>query len=122
MVAERDGVVERTVEVPIPPEELWEALADPAALGDWFEADVELDVRPGGPGRFVLADGQGRRALVHEVEPGRRLSFSWWPDDDGRWRLTERTTVTMTLEPVPGGTRLRVVETRAGAVRARAAA
>jgi uncharacterized protein YndB with AHSA1/START domain len=117
-----DDRVERTVEVPVPPEELWAAVADPAALADWFDAEVELEMRPGGSGRFVLADGGARRVLVHEVEPGRHLSFSWWPDNDGRWRLTERTTVTMTLEPAPAGTRLRVVESRSRAVRARAAA
>jgi uncharacterized protein YndB with AHSA1/START domain len=119
MVANR---VERVIEVPVPPDELWPAITEPAALAEWFEAEVELEVRPGGRGQFRLGDGSVRRALVHAALPGRQLEFSWWPDDGGRWRLAERTTVTITLEPVSGGTRLRVVEARARAPRARAAA
>ncbi|MGH9027115.1 MAG: SRPBCC family protein, partial [Acidimicrobiia bacterium] len=96
--------------------------SDPAALADWFEADVDIEVRPGGGGHFVLPDGTARRALVHEAEPGRRLVFSWWPDAGGRWRLAERTTVTITLDPVPGGTLVHVIETRPASPIARAAA
>src|SRR5262245_1815751 len=119
MVANR---VERTVELPSPPEEVWTALADPESLADWFEAEVEIDVRRGGSGRFVWPDGSARRALVHEGEAGRLLAFSWWPDTGGVGRLAERTTVTISLDAVGTGTRVRVVEARPVSPFARAAA
>ena len=60
-----------------------------------------------------FADGEVRRALVRDVEPGRRLAFTWWPltgVDVGR-----STSVTITIEPTGAGSRLRLVETRARA-------
>jgi uncharacterized protein YndB with AHSA1/START domain len=106
--------VTRAVELPASPDEVWEQVADSDRLGEWLAADVELDARPGGSGTFRFADGEVRRALVHDVEPGRRLAFTWWPltgADVGR-----STSVTITIEPTDGGSRLRLVETaRAGA-------
>ena len=100
-----DAVVERSVDLPAPPEEVWEAVTDSEQLSRWFGGDVELDPRPGGGGRFVDG-GSARRARVDEVEDGRRLAFRWWPEDgDG-----PVTRVELVLEPSPVGTRLVVVE------------
>lgn len=64
-----------------------------------------IDLRPGGEGIFRWAGGEQRRALVEEVEPGRRLAFSW-VDDQGESSLVE-----LTLDDAPGGaTRLVVLE------------
>ena len=93
--------VTREVVVPAPPEEVWEALTEPERLEEWFANEVELDVRPGGTGRFRWDDGDERCAVVREVEPGERLVLDW--DDEGR--------VVFTLEEVPEGTRLEVRET-----------
>lgn len=100
--------VAREMDLPAPPGEVWELVSESDQLGDWLEAEVELDVRPGGAGTFSFPDGEVRRALVRDVEPARRLSFTWWPltgDDVGR-----ATTVTITLEPCDVGCRLRLVE------------
>jgi uncharacterized protein YndB with AHSA1/START domain len=108
-----EPAVERTVDLPAPPEEVWEAVTDAEQLSRWFADDVELDARPGGRGRFVDGD-EARRARVDEVEPARRLAFRWWPEDgDG-----PVTRVELVLEPCPEGTRLVIVETPvvAGAV------
>jgi len=101
--------VTREVELPASPDEVWEQVADSDRLGEWLEADVELDPRPGGSGSFRFADGEVRRAMVRDVEPGRRLAFTWWPltgEDVGR-----STSVTITIEPTDTGSRLRLVET-----------
>jgi uncharacterized protein YndB with AHSA1/START domain len=100
--------VTREVDLPASPDDVWEQVTESDSLGEWLEADVELDPRPGGAGSFRFADGEVRRALVRHVEPGRRLAFTWWPltgDDVGR-----ATTVTITIEPRDGGSRLRLVE------------
>ncbi len=101
--------VERQVELPAPPDEVWHAVTDAGALGDWLDADVELEVRPGGAGTFRFPDGEVRRAMVREVDEGERLSFTWWPvTGPGVGRTS---TVSFEIEPHDGGSRLRLVET-----------
>jgi uncharacterized protein YndB with AHSA1/START domain len=112
-----NGPVEREIELAASPDAVWEALADPARLGEWLGAEVEVDLRPGGAGTFRLEDGETRRARVLDVEGGRRISFTWWriEPEVGRPSL-----VTITIEPREDGCRLRVRE--APSARARAAA
>lgn len=93
--------VEREVTFPAEPDEVWQALTDPARLEEWFANDVELDPRPGGEGIFRWDDGDERRAVVREADEPHRLVLDW--DDDG--------CVAIELEPAEGGTRIRVVET-----------
>ena len=93
--------VTREVVVPAPPEEVWQALTEPERLEEWFANEVELDVRPGGVGRFRWDDGDERHAVVREVAPAERLVLDW--GDEGQ--------VVFTLEEVPDGTRLLVRET-----------
>ena len=112
--------VTREVELPAGPDEVWRSVTESDELGDWLEADVELDARPGGSGSFRFADGEVRRALVRDVQPGQRLAFMWWPitgADIGR-----ATTVTITIEPSDAGSRLRLVESPRARARARAGA
>ena len=100
--------VERRLVLPLAPEALWPALAEPGRLGAWLGTDVDLDVRPGGKGS-VRVGGEVRRVLVEEVDPPRRLAFRWRTMDPGA--LSTR--VELTLTAVPGGTRLDVVEVAA---------
>jgi uncharacterized protein YndB with AHSA1/START domain len=112
--------VTRDVELPAPPDEVWEQVTESERLGDWLDADVDLDLRPGGAGTFRFADGEVRRAMIRDVEAGRRLAFTWWPltgDDVGR-----ATTVTITIEPSDEGSRLRLVESPTAQARATAVA
>ena len=92
--------VEREIVFPESPAELWEALTEPERLEEWFATEVELDPRPGGAGVFRWENGEERRAVVREAEPGERLVLDW--DDDGE--------VVLELEEVEGGTRVHVVE------------
>jgi uncharacterized protein YndB with AHSA1/START domain len=112
--------VEREVELPAPPDEVWHAVTDAGELGDWLDADVELDLRPGGAGTFRFPDGEVRRAMVREVDEGERLSFTWWPvtgPDVGR-----TSTVRIEIAPHERGSRLRLVETASARTRTRALA
>jgi uncharacterized protein YndB with AHSA1/START domain len=64
---------------------------------------------PGGQWRTTVQTPDGQRRTIsgiyRAIEPPRRLVFTWgWLGDDGtRGHETE---VTVTFEPVPGGTRL----------------
>jgi uncharacterized protein YndB with AHSA1/START domain len=93
--------IEREVVFPASPDEVWEALTEPDRLEEWFATEAELDARPGGEGVFRWGDGEERRAVVREAEPGERLVLDW--DDDGATVLE--------LEEVDGGTRVHVTET-----------
>jgi uncharacterized protein YndB with AHSA1/START domain len=109
--------IEREIELAAAPEEVWQQLVDDESLGEWLEADVELDVRPGGAGSFRFADGEVRRAMVREADPAQRLAFTWWPLTGTRVGVS--TTVVITIEPLADGSRLRLVETTAVSTGAR---
>jgi uncharacterized protein YndB with AHSA1/START domain len=116
--------IDRELETTASPDAVWAAVTDPERLGDWMEADVDLDLRPGGGGRFLFADGEERRAMVETVRNPSELTFSWWRSDRaGVADDPGTTTVTITLEPAPGGgTLVRFREAAAVRVRARALA
>src|SRR2546426_4863584 len=73
------GAVEREVTVPAPPGEVWRAVTQSDEVSQWFGADAELEVRPGGRGTFRWHDGTERYVVVEEVEPALKLSFRWLP-------------------------------------------
>jgi uncharacterized protein YndB with AHSA1/START domain len=98
--------IERQVTLPVDLEEAWDLLTRPDDLAGWLGAEVELDPTPGAAGRVVDHDGSERRLLVGEVEPGRRLEWRWWSDDDPE----QSSRVEISLVPVEGGTAVRVVE------------
>ena len=102
--------VERTVVLPAPPDDVWEAVAEPERLASWFGGHVELEGRPGG--RVVLRDDDGERwGTVESFEPGRLLVLRLWE----RSTRLSGTRVAFSLDPDDGGTRLTVVESSFGA-------
>lgn len=102
---------EITVEAvyPHPPERVWRALTDPDQLESWL-MENDFEPRVGHRFRFREEPRPGWRGIVDcevlEVEEPRRLSYSWRGREEG-----EPTVVTFTLEPVEGGTRLRLEHT-----------
>ena len=92
--------VAREIVVPEEPSEVWESLTDPERLEEWFASECELDARPGGEGIFRWGDGDERHAVVRELAEAERLVLDW--DEGG--------SVTIELQPVVDGTRVRVVE------------
>src|SRR5262249_44567154 len=120
--------VEREVTVAAPAGEVWPALTPSAGVSAWFGANVTLDAQPGGRGVFRWPDGTERHVVVETVEPARRLSFRWLPfkrTAAGTMVTLPSTRVEITLEEVPEGTRVRVIEREPfalGAGRARAGA
>ena len=95
-------MIRKEIVLPAPREDVWEALTEPERLADWFANEVDLDLRPGGGASFRWSNGEERNATVTEVDPERRLAFSW--DDEGEGE------VEFTLDDDGDGTRLTVVE------------
>jgi uncharacterized protein YndB with AHSA1/START domain len=90
-------VVER--EVPFPPEKVWRALTEPHLIEAWL---MRNDFKPAVDHRFNLqADWGTVECRVMQVEPNRRLSYSW-----AAYGLDS--VVTWTLVPAGAGTRLRM--------------
>jgi uncharacterized protein YndB with AHSA1/START domain len=108
-----DPVVERSVDLDATPDDVWRALTEPAELATWFGPEVELDVQPGGRGRFVDDDGSVRRAVVDQVHTGERLVLRWWPEGDDPGAGSS--VVTFVVTPTGSGTRLVVTERLAAA-------
>jgi uncharacterized protein YndB with AHSA1/START domain len=114
-----DRVLEIERLIPAPPERVFEYWTEPELLAQWFGpegCDIptrSLDVRPGGKWRTIIRSPDGKLRTVsgvyNTIERPRRLVFTWgWDDEDGvRGHETE---VTVTLEPTPGGTRLKLVQ------------
>lgn len=98
--------VSRSVHLDAPPEEVWKAIVDPEALGEWLAEEVELDPREGGELRCRFAGGEERRGEVELVEEAERLAFHWRREGGAHPSRVE-----LTLDAVPGGTELTVIET-----------
>ncbi len=96
--------VERDTLVEASPEEVWEALTDEDRLEEWLAPDVELDPVEGG--EIAVRDGDDERAgTVETVEESERFAFTWSRPGEGE------SFVEFTIEALPGGSRVTVVET-----------
>jgi len=93
--------VEREVELPSPPAEVWQAVIDPVRLGDWLGGDLDVTLRPGWclmQSRFVIggmaAVPQGPGTLFAGCGglrlPGGRLLVAAVGGDRGAQRVVRR--------------------------------
>ena len=71
--------VTRSIVLPVPPEEAWDALTRPSQLAEWLADEVvcEDDLDEGAEAILRWDDGQSRLARVEEAEEPRRLTFRW---------------------------------------------
>ena len=77
---------------PDPVQAVWEAVSDPAQLAAWFPTTVEFErLEPGAPIDFRFANDAypAMTGAFLEVDPLRRLSFTWG-DDRLTFELSER--------------------------------
>jgi uncharacterized protein YndB with AHSA1/START domain len=91
--------VERAVELPAEPSEVWERIVTGDLAEEWM--GVRVEPRPGGsvtvPDRPVIG-------TVEEVVPGKRITWSW-REIDG-----EPSQVTIEVAPIDGGSKVTIVE------------
>lgn len=99
--------ISRSVTLPTDADEAWDLVTRPDDLAGWLGAEVELDPTPGGAGTVTDHDGTRRRLVVDEVEPGRRIAWRWWSDDEGDGAGSR---VEITVAPAGGGALVTVVE------------
>src|SRR3954468_21835181 len=96
--------VEPSIVLDVPAAPVGEALIEDPS--DWFDADVEIEARPGGRVRV-----DERRGTVETFEPGRELAFRVWTPPP-----VEGSRVDFVLEPLDDEhTVLTVTETKLSA-------
>ena len=110
--------IERQIFLKAPPSKVWHALSNAPSFGDWF--GVALKGKTFEPGKrvrgYITHPGCEHlvwEVLIVEMATERLLSFRWHPNavDPAMDYSTEPATlVEFKLEPVEGGTLLRLVE------------
>jgi uncharacterized protein YndB with AHSA1/START domain len=99
-------MIERVLILPVSQDDLWEAITNPAEVSEWFGAQVDWDLSPGGKVHTRDDSGAEREGRIDAVETGRFLRFNWWPTDD----RSQESEVTYELEPNDEGSLLTVTE------------
>ena len=109
--------IDRTIDIAAPPERVWRALTTAAELSAWFQVRIEGEIVPDTEVWMTSVNPEhgGRfRVRFTQMDPPHRFVWQWHPgevDPKVDYSREPRTTVTFTLEPSDGGTRLTVSET-----------
>lgn len=109
--------IEKDVVLRAPRARVWQALSRVEEFNQWFGVNLQGEFAPGAK----LSGGIRHKGYEHltmaitieTFEPEHTLAWRWHPgaDEGGAKSDAETTRVIFTLEEVPEGTRLRVVET-----------
>jgi uncharacterized protein YndB with AHSA1/START domain len=109
--------IEKTIELKSPVSRVWRALTDHREFGAWFRVTIDGPFVPGQVtrGQITYPGYEHLRweAVIQKMEPERLFSFTWHPyaiDPKADYSKEPPTLVEFTLQEVPGGTLLRVVE------------
>ncbi|MEJ2540714.1 MAG: SRPBCC domain-containing protein [Gemmatimonadota bacterium] len=104
--------IELTLHIAAPPGVVFRYFSDPERFRVWMGPDSELDLEIGG-GLVVRYpnDAPPARGEVVEVEPDRRIAFTWGYTGGANGLDVGASTVAVTLDPLHGGTRLTVRHT-----------
>ena len=109
--AEQTSLV-REVEIAASPETVWQHLVDSDRALRWWGQNMAIDARPGGEIRIEVTSGSIARGEFVEVDPPRRLVYTWgWEAGGAGPELVPpgSTTVEIDLTPTRAGTTLRLV-------------
>jgi len=94
--------------LPVSPDEAFALITEPERLRRWKTVTATVDLRAGGEYRFTVLPGHIAEGTYKEVVPGRRVVFGWgWDGNPGLPK--DASTVTITVEPVEGGSRVTLV-------------
>lgn len=109
--------IEKEIVIRAPVAHVWKALTDHREFGKWFRAELERPFAPGQrvTGRTTYPGYEHVRfdVTVERMEPESYFSYRWHPcciDTKVDVSGEKPTLVEFRLDAVPGGTRLRVVE------------
>jgi len=100
-----DGVVEVSLHIAAQPETVFPYFTDPDRYALWMGSDATIEPEPGGSYSIRMRDGIEAAGEFIEVDPPRRVVFTWgWTHD--RAVPPGSTRVVVTLQREHGGTRV----------------
>jgi uncharacterized protein YndB with AHSA1/START domain len=100
-----DDVVEVSVYIAARPETVFPYFTDPGRYVQWMGRDATLQAVPGGSYRIYMQDGVEAAGEFVEIDPPRRVVFTWgWTHDPAVPPGTTR--VVITLHAEQDGTRV----------------
>ena len=99
---------DKTIHLPVDADEAFALITQPERLRRWKTVAARVDLRVGGEYRWTIIPGHHAAGTFQEIEPGKRIVFSWGWESDADLP-PGASTVTITLEPEAGGTLLRLV-------------
>jgi uncharacterized protein YndB with AHSA1/START domain len=96
--------IERELEIAARPETVWRHLVDPEWALRWWGCSISFDPRPGGALRVEVVPGSVAAGEFLEVEPPRRLVYTWgWEAGGAGPSLVPPGSSTVEIELVPSG-------------------
>ncbi|MCG6156992.1 SRPBCC family protein [Rubinisphaera margarita] len=117
MVESSTDRIEKQIDLQASVSRVWRALTDHLEFGQWFGVNLEKPFEPGertrGNVTYPGYEHVVMEVTVNEMKPEERFSFYWHPyavDPDVDYSHEEPTLVEFTLDAIPTGTRLTVIE------------
>jgi uncharacterized protein YndB with AHSA1/START domain len=107
-----DGQVVHELVVGLPPDEVFDFFTDARRLVRWIGISASLEAVKDGEFSFEIVPGQFCRGSYLEITPPVFVSFTWgWTDP--AWQLPPGSSVvTVELEPVGDGTKIRLTHSQ----------
>ena len=104
--------VSRTIIIAASPARVWEAITKPEHIAKWSAFTPSMDrIAVGGKGAWVLENYGSTPITIEHLDPPIAITYRWGPSGADVVDSEESTVFRFTLEEIPDGTRLTVVET-----------
>jgi uncharacterized protein YndB with AHSA1/START domain len=101
--------VEQQVSIDATPETIWEFLVDPEKATRWMGMSATLEAEPGGLYRVEVIPGHTARGEFVELDPPRRLVYTWGWEEGESTVPPSSSTIEIELVPEGEGTSVRLV-------------
>src|SRR5689334_1819776 len=98
MPVETAAPVQGQIRIEATRETIFPFLIEPEKMVRWMGVQAQAEPEPGGLYRVVVNDSHTARGEFVEVDPPRRVVFSWGWEDEGASIAPGETTVEITLE------------------------
>lgn len=99
--------IEREIRIAAKPDTVWALLVDPKEARRWMGLAAKFELRRGGRYRVEVIPGHTASGEFVEIDPPRRLVYTWGWEDEGNPVPPGSTTVVFELFPTGDGTLLR---------------
>ena len=100
-------IVEREIRIAARPEIVFQYFVEPTRMARWLGPATALDARPGGAIRLGVSGVHGGSGQFVEVDPPRRVVYTWGWDEPNHPIPPGSTRVEVDLAPEGDGTLLR---------------